>query len=75
MRLAVDTGGTFTDLVVTYDDSTVEVYKAPSTPDAPVEAVLTVFKMAAGHSTETLPVGSETPACAYTARRAHSTQS
>jgi N-methylhydantoinase A len=40
-RIAVDVGGTFTDLV-TYDDTTgeVRVVKEPTTPDAPEEGVI-----------------------------------
>lgn len=47
MRFAVDTGGTFTDLVVEDDDGTLEVYKSPTTPDDPVKGVLNVLKVAA----------------------------
>jgi N-methylhydantoinase A len=35
MRLAADTGGTFTDLVVERDDA-VRLYKASTTPHNPV---------------------------------------
>ena len=35
MRFAVDTGGTFTDLVVEDDDGRLHMYKAPTTPERP----------------------------------------
>ncbi|MDQ2986530.1 MAG: hydantoinase/oxoprolinase family protein [Armatimonadota bacterium] len=38
MRIAVDTGGTFTDFVV-LDDSGVRRFKLPSTPDEPARAI------------------------------------
>ncbi|WP_222432403.1 hydantoinase B/oxoprolinase family protein [Leekyejoonella antrihumi] len=47
MRFAVDTGGTFTDLVIEDDDGTLQVYKSPTTPDDPVEGVLNVLSVAA----------------------------
>ncbi len=40
MRFAVDTGGTFTDLIVEDDDSGLHMFKAPTTPDDPVRGVL-----------------------------------
>ena len=46
MRLAIDTGGTFTDLVIE-DDSGVHVHKAPTTPDDPVRGILDVLRIAA----------------------------
>jgi len=47
MRFAVDTGGTFTDLVVEDDDGFLAVYKSPTTPDDPVTGVLNVLQVAA----------------------------
>lgn len=47
MRFAVDTGGTFTDLVVEGDDGTLRVYKSPTTPSDPVEGILNAFTYAA----------------------------
>ena len=41
LHIAVDTGGTFTDIGVRRADGTLAVWKVPSTPDAPDEAVLT----------------------------------
>jgi N-methylhydantoinase A len=47
-RIAVDVGGTFTDLV-TYDDATgeVRVVKEPTTPDAPEEGVIEAVRRGA----------------------------
>lgn len=39
-RLAVDTGGTFTDFCLLGDDGTVKVFKVSSTPDDPSRAVV-----------------------------------
>ncbi|MBA5819279.1 hypothetical protein H3281_26865, partial [Escherichia coli] len=39
MRIAVDTGGTFTDLIVEYDDGQLRMAKAPTTPGKPLEGV------------------------------------
>jgi N-methylhydantoinase A len=46
LRFAVDTGGTFTDLVVEHEER-FRLYKVPSTPPDPVAAVLEVFEEAA----------------------------
>ena len=40
MRLATDTGGTFTDLVVEDDDGSITLYKAATVPSDPVAGVL-----------------------------------
>ena len=47
LALGIDTGGTFTDLVVLGPDGSVRVAKSPSTPDAPLGALLTVLGKAA----------------------------
>lgn len=47
MRVAVDTGGTFTDLVVE-DGGTLRLFKSPTTPRDPVRGVLDVMGVAAG---------------------------
>ena len=47
MRLAADTGGTFTDLVVEHGDA-VRLYKAATTPDNPAEGILNAIALAAG---------------------------
>ena len=38
--LGVDTGGTFTDLVVVHEDGSLQVHKVLSTPDAPEAAIM-----------------------------------
>lgn len=48
MRLAVDTGGTFTDLAVGDDDGSQRIYKAPTTPDDPLRGLKAVLEVAAG---------------------------
>lgn len=48
MRLACDTGGTFTDLVVE-DGEHIRLFKASTTPDDPVRGVLDALKLAADH--------------------------
>src|SRR5581483_7888409 len=48
MRFAVDTGGTFTDLVVEDDDGVLHLFKSPTRPDDPVRGVLDVLDVAAG---------------------------
>lgn len=48
MRFAVDTGGTFTDLVIEDDDGALSVYKSPTVPTDPVTGILDVFRVAAG---------------------------
>ncbi|HYB44174.1 MAG TPA: hydantoinase/oxoprolinase family protein, partial [Candidatus Methylomirabilis sp.] len=47
MRFAVDTGGTFTDLLVEEDDGVLHMYKTPTTPGDPVAGVLAAFDLAA----------------------------
>ncbi len=47
LALGIDTGGTFTDLVALGVDGSVRVAKAPSTPDAPLGALLLVLDKAA----------------------------
>lgn len=47
MRLATDTGGTFTDLVVEDDDGSITLHKAPTVPTDPVAGVLEALKIAA----------------------------
>jgi Hydantoinase/oxoprolinase N-terminal region len=48
MRLACDTGGTFTDLVVE-DGDRIQFFKASTTPDDPVRGVLDSINLAAEH--------------------------
>jgi N-methylhydantoinase A len=47
MRFAVDTGGTFTDLVIEEDREELRVYKSSTTPADPVRGILDVFAVAA----------------------------
>lgn len=47
MRFAVDTGGTFTDLIVENDDGELRMFKAPTTPDDPIRGVLDSLVVAA----------------------------
>lgn len=45
--IAVDVGGTFTDLVVADKNGLTQVFKVPSVPDDPSEGVLTALNQAA----------------------------
>ena len=47
MRFAVDTGGTFTDLVVEDDDGRLRMFKAQTTPHDPIIGVLDSLQAAA----------------------------
>jgi len=47
LRFAVDTGGTFTDLVVEGSDPELRFYKRPTTPLDPIDGLLDVFAAAA----------------------------
>src|SRR2546423_463352 len=47
LRFAVDTGGTFTDLVVEGDPRGLRFHKRPTTPDDPVVGLLDVLAAAA----------------------------
>jgi len=47
MRFAVDTGGTFTDLIVEDDDDGMHMFKAATTPDDPIMGVLDSLAKAA----------------------------
>ena len=47
MRIACDTGGTFTDLVVEDDTGQIRMFKAPTTPKDPVAGVLNAVEIAA----------------------------
>lgn len=44
LRIGVDVGGTFTDVVHTGDDGVMHVLKVPSTPDDPARAVLSAVQ-------------------------------
>jgi len=47
MRFAVDTGGTFTDLIVEDDGGGIRMYKASTTPDDPIVGVMDSIDAAA----------------------------
>lgn len=47
MRFAVDTGGTFTDLIVEDGDGNLRMFKASTTPDNPIRGVLDALQVAA----------------------------
>ncbi len=47
MRFAVDTGGTFTDLIVEDDGGALRMYKAQTTPSDPIKGVLDSLDVAA----------------------------
>ncbi|MEO8668373.1 MAG: hydantoinase/oxoprolinase family protein [Bauldia sp.] len=47
MRFAIDTGGTFTDLLVEGDDGRLRMFKASTTPNDPVSGVLDALGKAA----------------------------
>ncbi len=47
MRFAVDTGGTFTDLIVEDDDGRIRMYKTQTTPDDPIVGVIDSLDVAA----------------------------
>lgn len=49
MRFAVDTGGTFTDLLVERTDGALFMFKAPTTPDDPIRGVIDSLKVAADY--------------------------
>jgi N-methylhydantoinase A len=46
MRFAVDTGGTFTDLVIEDSKGKLYIFKSPTTPENPVEGILSAFDKA-----------------------------
>ncbi len=54
MRLATDTGGTFTDLVVEDKNGTIKLFKASTVPHDPVKGVLDALALAAAHHGESL---------------------
>ena len=63
MRLATDTGGTFTDLIVEDDEAGLSLYKAATTTRDPIQGVLDVLALAArdrGCSLEALLRDSDT---------------
>jgi N-methylhydantoinase A len=55
MRFAVDTGGTFTDLLVEDADGTLHMFKAATTPSDPIRGVLDALQAAANGLGRSLP--------------------
>src|SRR5215467_6588427 len=49
MRFATDTGGTFTDLLIEDEASSIHMFKAATVPSEPVKGVLAAFDVAAKH--------------------------
>jgi N-methylhydantoinase A len=47
LRFGVDTGGTFTDLLIEGVDENLRLYKQPTTPSDPIQGLLDVIKYAA----------------------------
>lgn len=47
MRIAVDTGGTFTDLVAEDEAGALHLFKSPTTPEQPVRGILACVDLAA----------------------------
>jgi N-methylhydantoinase A len=47
LRFAIDTGGTFTDLIVGESDGSLTMHKSPTTPADPVAGVVNVLRVAA----------------------------
>ena len=56
MRFAVDTGGTFTDLIVEDDLGELYMYKAATVPEDPVSGVLDALELAASDMSLTLSI-------------------
>jgi N-methylhydantoinase A len=48
-RIGIDTGGTFTDLVLVDPGGSVELFKTPSTPDDPPAAIRTGIELISDH--------------------------
>ena len=47
MRISVDTGGTFTDLVLEENTGRLQVFKAPTTPEEPASGIFAALEIAA----------------------------
>lgn len=54
MRLACDTGGTFTDLLVQDGEGFARMYKASTTPENPIDGVIAALELAAADHGEPL---------------------
>ena len=76
LRFGVDTGGTFTDLVIEGDERRPALYKRPTTPDDPVRGLLDVVGAAARRPRRRLAELLERRvSCSSSARRGRSTPS
>ena len=53
IRIAVDVGGTFTDLVCEYSDGSFAIHKSPTTPDDPARGMLDALEIAADEAQTT----------------------
>jgi N-methylhydantoinase A len=53
-RIAVDVGGTFTDLVCEYNDGSFAIHKSPTTPDDPARGMLDALDLAARQAQTTV---------------------
>ena len=47
--IAVDVGGTFTDLIVSDDEGKISLFKAPTVPESPTEGVFAALALAVDH--------------------------
>lgn len=56
MRVAIDTGGTFTDLVVEVASGQYRMFKASTTPEDPIEGILNALRLAAREHEKSLEV-------------------
>ena len=63
MRLGIDIGGTFTDFILATEDGGLEVWKTPSTPEAPEKAVFNGVGELAEH--QNMEVGQFVAQCDY----------
>ena len=52
MRISVDTGGTFTDLVLEESTGRLQVFKAPTTPEEPASGIFAALETTARHRGE-----------------------
>lgn len=50
LRVSIDTGGTFTDLVVEQQSGALSLFKAPTTPENPVDGIVDVLDLAANEA-------------------------
>ena len=75
MRLAIDTGGTFTDVVVRHADGLLTLHKAPSTPHDPIEGILAAIGRAAAAEGLQAATRRAVATRSSTARRARPTRS